>query len=1216
MADADFPPGKDQVAEATHAFIAKWQGVAASELSTSQSFLIDLCSLLGLDAPHATAEQDYMFERPITFAHGDGSTSAGRIDLYRRGAFVLESKKLRQGAHTKGFDDAMLRARSQAENYARALPAAEGRPPFVVVVDVGHRIELYSEFSRSGGTYVPYPDPRSHRIALEDLRRPEVRERLRKVWIDPLSLDPSRESARVTREIANRLAKLARSLEKTGHDPEAVAQFLMRCLFTMFAEDVHLLPPHAFRDLLTRHGDQPDTAMRMLAQLWRDMDAGGFSAVLANDVLRFNGKLFKQPDTLPLDKAQLELLVEAARADWKHVEPAIFGTLLERALSPKDRHKLGAHYTPRAYVERLVLPTVIEPLRKEWTEAQAAAGTLAEEGKADAAIKELLRFHHRLCTVRVLDPACGSGNFLYVTLEHLKRLEGEVLNALDELGHRQTGLALDGERADATAGETVDPHNLLGIEKNPRAAAIAEVVLWIGYLQWHFRTRGNVKPPQPVIRDFRNIENRDAVLAYDGVEFVTDEHGVPVTRWNGETMKVSPVTGEQVPDETARKPVERYLNPRKVVWQEADFVVGNPPFIGTKRMKAALGEGYVEALRGAWPEVSESADFVMYWWHHAATLTARGDLERFGFITTNSLRQTFNREVLRKALDAKPPIVLTYAVPDHPWVDSTDGAAVRISMTVGASMARGGRLIEVASERPRGDGEVAVELAERTGLIHSDLRVGANVAAAAPLNATRNMAGMGVALHGSGFILEQDAAKRIRSNGESVVKPYVAGRDLLQVPRERYVIDFFGLSDQEARAANAAAFQHVIDYVKPERDQNNREALKRLWWRFGWERPVLREALSGLPRYIVTTETSKHRPFQFLNADVLADHSIVCIASDDAATLGVLSSQVHVSWALAAGARLGVGNDPRYNKTRCFDPFPFPDLHAADKFGGPIAYALEDENGRPGEYSTIDEYPSDRIRNLAEQLDAHRKRQQAAHPGLTLTGMYNVLDKLRSGEVLTAKERTIHEQGLVSVLRQLHDELDEAVLYAFGWGDLLPVLRVAHGNEPPESLQRLAEAERALPEGMRQQYGDFPTTCEEAKHAFDELVLERLVALNAERAAEEARGMVHWLRPEFQNPEALCAPEQRGFEAGEGEVGEGSAVATVVTAKPVPWPKETVDQVRAVADVLAVSAVPLSLDEIAGRFTGRGPWKKRLPKLLEMLVALGIARSQEGQFTT
>ena len=319
------------------------------------------------------------------------------------------------------------------------------------------------------------------------------------------------------------------------------------------------------------------------------------------------------------------------------------------------------------------------------------------------------------------------------------------------------------------------------------------------------------------------------MLAYDDVQPVLDERGLPVTRWDGETMKVSPVTGEPIPDETARRPVEQYINPRKAAWPEAEFVVGNPPFIGTKRMKAALGHGYVEALRGAWPEVPESADLVMYWWHHAATLTSRGALERFGLITTNSLRQTFNREVLRNALTAKVPTPLVFAVPDHPWVDSVDGAAVRISMTVATRTARVGRLAEVVSERDSGEGEIAVLMNECEGVIHSDLRVGANVAAANRLRANEGLAGMGVALHGAGFILEPDAANRIRTQGESVIKPYLAGRDLLQVKRERSVIDFFGMPEEDARASNPAAYQHVMDYVRPERDHNNREVLKRLW---------------------------------------------------------------------------------------------------------------------------------------------------------------------------------------------------------------------------------------------------------------------------------------------------------------------------------------------------------------------------------------------------
>jgi hypothetical protein len=556
------------------------------------------------------------------------------IDCYRRGHFVLEAKKVKAGVTaaglTKGFDDALMHARAQAEGYARALPAAEGRPPFVVVVDVGHVIELYAEFTRSGATYTPFPDARSHRIRLADLRRPELRERLRLLWAEPLALDPSRVSARVTREVAAQLATLARSLEAAGHAPQATAAFLTRCLFSMFAEDVGLLPRGAeglggFVALLERHRDDPRTLQRMLQVLWTDMDRGGFSAALAQDVLRFNGKLFKGWNTdgyvLPLDREQIDGLLAAARANWREVEPAIFGTLLERALDPAERHALGAHYTPRAYVERLVLPTVVEPLRADWANAQAAALLLATEANALQGKKrddklaeargEIRRFHHQLCTTGLLDPACGSGNFLYVTLEHLKRLEGEVLDQLEALGDTQGKLGLE--------GETVTLKQLLGIELNERAAALAELVLWIGWLQWHIRTMGHAHVAEPVIHDYRNIECRDAVLAWDGQEPMRDASGQLVTRWDGTTFKPHPATGELVPDERAVVPQWRYLNPRAAEWPQAEFIVGNPPFIGNKRMRDALGDGYVQALRGAWPAVPESADFVMYWWRRISS---------------------------------------------------------------------------------------------------------------------------------------------------------------------------------------------------------------------------------------------------------------------------------------------------------------------------------------------------------------------------------------------------------------------------------------------------------------------------------------------------------------------------------------------------------------------------------------------------------------------
>ena len=530
---------------------------------------------------------------------------------------MLEAKKVKAGAHTKGFDDALMRARAQAEGYARALPAAEGRPPFLLVVDVGHVIELYAEFTRSGATYTPFPDPRSHRILLTDLHDPAVRRRLRTLWLDPMALDPARASAKVTREVAVKLATVARALEADGHAPEPVAAFLTRCLFSMFAEDVELLPQAeagggAFVALLRRWRDDPATLRQMLRVLWTDMDRGGFSPALARQVLRFNGKLFKgwgQDDyVLPLARQHIDGLLDAATADWREVEPAIFGTLLERALDPAERHALGAHYTPRAYVERLVLPTVVEPLRADWADTQAAALLLATEANAlegrerekklAEARAEIKRFHHALCTVRVLDPACGSGNFLYVTLEHLKRLEGEVLNQLEALGQTQGQLGFE--------GETVTLQQLRGIEINERAAALAELVLWIGYLQWHIRTFGNASVAEPVIHDYANIEHRDAVLAYDGQEPMRDAAGALVTRWDGRTFKVHPVTGEQVPDETALVPQWRYLNPRPAEWPQADFIVGNPPFIGNKRMRDALGDGYVEALRGAWPDVPES----------------------------------------------------------------------------------------------------------------------------------------------------------------------------------------------------------------------------------------------------------------------------------------------------------------------------------------------------------------------------------------------------------------------------------------------------------------------------------------------------------------------------------------------------------------------------------------------------------------------------------
>ncbi|MBK5943308.1 class I SAM-dependent DNA methyltransferase [Halorhodospira halophila] len=1138
-------------------FISRWSGVAGTEQANSQLFLTELCDALELPKPDPAGDQaeenEYVFERRLHEHGPDGSVHNRRADLYRRGCFVLESKKIRAGENTTGWDKALKRAFEQAQGYVRALPAWEGRPPFILVVDVGQVIECYSEFSRSGGNYVPYPSPAQHRIRLEDLRDSEVRERLRLVWLDPDALDLSKRAARVTRQISDDLAKLARSLEQGGYEVERVSRFLMRAMFTMFAEDIGLIPHGRYQEMLREVRQDPEVFPDAMRALWERMRDGGFESRWLVRIPQFNGGLFDEINPIPLNTEQLDLLINAASHDWTEVEPAIFGTLLERALDPKERHKLGAHYTPRPYVERLVLPTVVEPLREEWADAQAQAAMLLAQGKEKEAREAVERFFGRLLETRVLDPACGSGNFLYVAMEHLKRLEGEVLELLSELRGGQTGF--DAE------GMTVDPHQFLGLEINPWAAHIAEMVLWIGYVQWHYRIHGRVDNlPEPILRRFHNIEHRDALIEYDDVEPLLNEHGEPVTIWDG-TTKPSPVTGEPIPDEAYRAQVYHYINPRRAEWPQADFVVGNPPFIGSKRMRAALGDGYVDAIRSAWGgEVPDSADLVMYWWHIAAKYVKSGQVFRFGFVATNSLRQTFNRHVIANHVSSDPPLSLVFAIPDHPWVDSADGAAVRISLTVAQSGKSQGALQMVTKESHPDGGIPRVEVSSSQGLLNSNLTVGADVGSAFPLASNRRVTSNGFALHGAGFIVTPDQAEELGLGCDPEIAkrihPYRNGRDIMQTPRGVMVIDLFGLSQEDARYRVPALYQWVRDRVKPERDQNRRKSIRENWWVFGWPRPEWRKISSGVERYIATVETVKHRIFTFLDQSIVPDHMLVNIGVEDAFYLGVLSSRVHAAWALAAGGTLE--DRPRYNKTRCFETFPFP---APD-------HTLEH-----------------RIAVLGERLDAQRAERQARDPGLTLTGMYNVLEKIRAGEKLTKKERTVHEQGLISVLAELHDELDRAVFEAYGWEDLADVLVGRPGATTP--LQN-------KPEDQEQAEQD---------------LLQRLIDLNAERAAEEARGHVRWLRPEFQAPDEAGdqTSESSEHEAEQTELAAVSTTAETAGKKPT-FPKNTGDRIRAVRQ--ALSEGPQTTASIAARYTHRP--SKAVQAALEALEAIGMA-SHEGE---
>lgn len=1075
-------------------FIARWTDAeGGQERANYALFLSELCDVIGAPRPDPAGASsdfnDYVFERAVKDPLDDGAVAHRRIDLYKRGCFVLEAKQSRlipggrktlpdsedlfrqpqpqprgRRSAARSWDTLMLNAKAQAERYARCLPAAHGWPPFILVCDVGHVIEVYADFTGQGKNYAQFPDRQGFRIYLEDLRDDAVRARLRAIWTDPQSLDPTKRAARVTREIAQRLAAVSKALEQDQHPSEQVAMFLMRCLFTMFAEDVELLPKGSFRDVLQRCETDPGKFPPMVEQLWTAMDEGSFAYALEAQVRRFNGEFFKDRTVLRLGRAEISELRAAAEADWREVEPAIFGALLEQALDPTERRQLGAHYTPRAYVERLVVATVIEPLRDDWREILATVEKLIGQGDRNKAITVVKKFHDVLCNTRVLDPACGTGNFLYVALELMKRMEGEVLDVLSALGGQEAFATLE--------GHTVDPHLFLGLEVNPRAAAIAELVLWIGYLQWHFRTKG-APPSDPILRAFKNIVKRDAVLEWDG-------YPVP---------KV--VAGE-----------ETYPHPRLPDWPTAEFIVGNPPFIGGKDIRARLGAGYAEALWAAHPKMNDSADYVMYWWDRAADILTRSKtkLRRFGFVTTNSISQVFQRKTLERWLSAKKPLSLVMAIPDHPWTKlAKDSAAVRIAMTVAQKGRHDGLLRAVIGQAKLETDEPEIDLADTKGRINADLTIGVDLAQCAPLKANYGLCSRGVSLHGAGFIVTPQEAQALglgrRPGLEQHIHPYRNGRDLAARPRGVMVIDLFGLTIDDVRARFPEVYQHLALRVKPERDLNNRISYRDKWWVFGEPRSEIRKALSRTKRYIATSETSRHRFFAFIDSNILADNMIVEVALEEPYFIGVLSSSTHTAWSRSAGGWLGVGNDCRYSKTRTFDPFPFPAATQAQQ---------------------------QRIGAIAEELDAHRKRVLAEHGHLTMTGLYNVLERLKSGvapQALDQKERRIFDDGLVLILKELHDQLDVAVADAYGW----PV--------------DLSEQE----------------------------LLGRLVALNRERAAEEARGQVRWLRPDYQIPrfgapdeqarqieadlETAAAEQKPSYPSGD-DVAETAAVMAALIAAP------------------------------------------------------------------
>jgi hypothetical protein len=544
----------------------------------------------------------------------------------------------------------------------------------------------------------------------------------------------------------------------------------------------------------------------------------------------------------------------------------------------------------------------------------------------------------------------------------------------------------------------------------------------------------------------------------------------------------------------------------------------------------------------------------MYWWDRAAELLTRKGtvLRRFGLITTNSVSQVFQRRVMERHFKAKKPMSLVMAIPDHPWTKATDdAAAVRIAMTVGEAGTAEGTLREVVKESALDTDAPQIDFKEFQGSIHSDLTIGVDVTAAKALEANEGISSPGVKLHGGGFVVTRKEAEHLglgtRQGLEKHIREYRNGRDLTSRPRGVMVIDLFGLELDDVRKRFPEVYQHVSTSVKPDREEEaarsgskDSQAYARDWWLFGKPRQEMRPALANLPRYIATVETMKHRIFQFIDASILPDNMLTAIAINDAANLGILSSRIHVVWSLRAGGWLGVGNDPRYSKSRCFDPFPFPDANNIRKQS---------------------------IRVIAEELDAHRKRVLVDHPHLTLTGLYNVLEKLRAGtkpDDFNEYDRTIFDDGFVLIIKDLHDKIDLEVAEAYGW---------------PADLS-------------------------------DDEILARLVALNKERFKEEKRGLVRWLRPDYQIPRfAKGVDKQAAKEEGAQVAAE---LIAAVEQKPS-FPSGAVEQTAAVFAALAAVSEPLDAKGLAAQFKRTKTTEKKVSEVLSALARLGYVMSEDGK---
>lgn len=820
-------------------FAAKWSGSTATERAASQEHFIDLCRMLGVPTPNEADPRGewYAFEKGAEkTAGGDGFA-----DVWKRGHFAWEYKGKRKDL--KAAYQQLLQYREALEN-----------PPLLVVCDLD-RFEVHTNFTNTVTAV--------HSFTLADLAASpkEPLRVFRAVMQQPEELRPSRTRADITEAVAREFAGLASALRSRGHDPQRVAHFLNKLLFSMFAEDAGLLPRGLLKRLVEGVAGNPETFSLGLSDLFTKMsDHGGLFG--PERIQWFNGGLFDSGEVLPLTAKEIATVGRVSELDWSQVEPAIFGTLFERGLDPGKRSQLGAHYTDRQSIETLVEAVLLAPLRRDFTAVKERVTELLAEGrpvtKRTPAERNPQRvfddFLDRLRAITVLDPACGSGNFLYIALQSLKDLEREavVWGALTLRTSLQFPL--------------VGVQALRGIEANPYAAELARVVIWIGEIQWML-ANGFSYLRDPILRPLDSIECRDAVL-----DLSDPQH------------------------------------PREPTWPDADVIVGNPPFVGGKLMRSYLGDPYVDALFRVYAgRVPPEADYVCYWFEKARQFLAEARVRRVGLLATQGIRGGASRRVLEHIKESGD---IFMARSDEPWV--LEGAAVHVSFIAfdnGSEPVQsldGKRVAAINANLTAGvDLTQARRLPENLGLSFMGDTKGGPFDIPEPL--AREMLG---AWNPDG-----------RSNAD-VVRPWVNGLDITRRPRHMWIIDFGTDMPIEEAALYEKPFAYVEKYVKPERVKNRRTAYAQRWWLHVEPRSGMRRALTGLSRFIATPNLTKYRLFVWIEASTLPDHQIIVIARDDDYTFGVLHSRVHELWALRMGTQFE--DRPRYTPTTTFETFPSP----------------------------------------------------------------------------------------------------------------------------------------------------------------------------------------------------------------------------------------------------------------------------------------------------